>query len=512
MTFTVAYILIAAFLLMVAATVIVSITGKGKKNFILAIYVIFFFYTIGQSFYYEKVLPGTSPDEIAHISYVVYLHDTNAVIPKFEDMHLISGMLNWSEEPWYKYIDDLTNYVCHPPLYYQIMRLSCGIEDTANYHLYSIYKTRMRHFSLGIFAIGLILLLYIGYSRISKDKPLLHLFYATAATGIPMLAFEGCAVTNDNLALVTACITILGLIRFSEKKRGYLTYILIAVGITASLLTKMTTALMCIIMAVMILFFCMLKERSIKASLKKEFFVTIPIYCFALAYFGIMYKNYGTIQPSLELICTKEYFESTVYYIDPADRVVFGSFGEFTKFYFSQFFLSWSGIVSTYGTYLKAAATTKTAMVMNVLWLFPVFILVPAVRKQNNALALPVFTGWLACILTNMLQFKSAWGVYLTRGYLGGNQARYYLPFIFALAMALSFIFTSLEQPVDGTPGVGNSLSQKNEASGFRNQLSRRFIINHILYAVAIGYTALLFYSNMPFFLLHYGATARLPF
>lgn len=479
----IALILILGFILLACATIFFTYKSKGRRAFIAVLYIIIFFATIGQSLYYHSVLPGQSPDESAHISYIVHLYDSKEIIPKFEDMHLISGMLKWSEYNSYKYVEELTNYVCHPPLYYQIMRLAGGIQPGAEEAIFLIDKDRLRYFSLGLFAIGLLLLLYIGYSRLDKEKPWLHLFYAVTVTSIPELAYEGCAVTNDTLAIITACITILGLIRFCEKNRNLLTYLLIASGITASLLTKMTTAIMCIFMALLILFISMIKERSIKPSLRKEFYFTIPIYCIALGYFAVLYKNYGTIQPSLQIICSKEYFESTVYYTAPELRESF-TFGQYLSFYFKQFFLSWSGCVGNYFDFLKASTTTKTALALEILWAFPAFVFIPAIKKHADKLALPVLSGWVACVLTVLMQIKSAWGTYLTRGYLGGNQSRYYLPFIFAFAMAVVFILSTLYER-------------------FKNNKIASLAIS----VAAIGYAFIIFYSSFPFFLLHHAST-----
>ena len=485
----IAYLILGIFVILAILSVFFSKKEKGRKAFILAVYAIFFFYTIAQSLFYHDTQAGSSPDESAHISYVVYLHDSKLIIPDYEMMKLLNpDPLKWSVD-LYEYRKPTCNYVCHPPLYYWILNQVDAVKDTEEYHVFQINKDALRYASLAIFAVGLILLLYIGYSRIDKDKPWLHLFYAAAATCIPMLSFEGCAVTNDNLALVCACVTIIGLLRFCESKRNFLTYFLIALGISSSLMTKMTTAILCVFMALIILFYTMIREKSVKNSLNKAFLCSIPVYAIALLYLGIIYSRYKTIQPSLEMVCSREYFESTIYYTDPAERMVM-DFSQYMHFYFKQFWLSWTGIVGTFANFLKVSVFTKTGMVMELLWFTPILLIIPFFRKKNCPLVLPVLAAWASCLVTIVIQFKSAWGTFLSRGYLGGSQARYYLPFIFALSLAVVLVVEKLYDDV-----IIEKITNTKALS----------VIKYALVILTLTYAFLLVYSNFPYFLIHYG-------
>ncbi len=450
--------------------------NRKIKILIIAIYALIFVYTIAQGVYYANKYPGTSPDETAHISYVYYLTDSGYLIPHFEDMRLFNAIpMKWSIEN-YLYVEDSYNYLCHPPLYYQIMRLAGGFSSTDTDGIIHIEKMRLRYFSLIISSIGLLILLYIGYSRIDKNKPWLHLLYACAATSVPLMTFEMCAVTNDSLALVTGSICILGLIRFAEKKRGYLTYILIALGITASLLTKMTTAMLCVITALLVLIVSIIKEKSFKASLKKEFWITSPIYLIALFYFGVIYSKYGVIQPSLELISSTEYLQSTIFYTAPELRTSM-TFGEYLTYYMSQFFRSWSGISADVDI-TKISVWDKCAIASESLWFIPLFIFIPKINKTTDTLMLPVTCGWIACIITFLIQLKSAYGTFLTRGYMGGFNSRYYIPFLAVFALGTVLVFNGIQ---------------------FKNKK-----LNIVVVIIAIVFSFLLIFGGLPFYLIYY--------
>lgn len=487
------------FALLMLATFYFGVKAKGRKQFILFTYFIIFVYTISISVFYAQNIPDSSPDETSHISYVYYLNDTKEIIPHYEEMGTFSHyILKWSTVPNYVYSPEAVNYLCHPPLYYHLMRMAGGFTPTIDPKVITIDKMRLRYFSLGISAIGLILILYIGYSRINRNKPWLHLLYATTATSIPMLGFELCAVTNDALTLTTSALCILGLIRFCEKKRNIPTYILIAAGITTSLLTKLTAAMLCIFMALIVLFVTMIKERSILKSLNKEFLVSIPVYAIAIIYYLLVYQRYGNFRPSLEAISSPEYFKSTIYYVAEADRVSY-TLGEYLSYYFERFFLSWSGIEAII-RFLKTYTYSLSAIPFELLWVLPLLLFVPLINKKAGSLSLPLIAGYLSCIITFAYQLKSAYGTYLTRGYRGGFASRYYLTFLPIFALAIATILSSMLSDTGF-----NSETEELEITDPLGLFSKKLLFNEIIYLIGLGFSFMLFYGNFPFFLIHFG-------
>ncbi|SFH94995.1 hypothetical protein SAMN04487830_11418 [Pseudobutyrivibrio sp. OR37] len=495
-----AYFLVILFFIIGLTSFYFGVKKKGRGIFLICLYVFFLIYTAAVGVFYAHYVPDSSPDESAHIAYVYYLRETGEIIPHFENMHIFNNVvMKWSEEPNYEYQTSLVNYLCHPPLYYHIMRLAGGFAPTESDVVMTIHKMQLRYFSMGIALIGIGIMLYIGYSRLPKQRPWLHLIYAVTVTNIPMLAYELCAVTNDALALVTSAICILGLIRFCEGKRNVGTYMLIAAGISASLLTKLTAAMLCIFMALIVLIVSMIKERSLKSLICKEFLFSIPVYAIAAIYYVLVYQRYGTIHPSLELICSKEYFENTIYYVSEAHRVSY-SFNEYLSYYFERFFLSWSGIESIH-RFMKTYTYSLTAIPFELLWVLPVLVFAPIVRKKADALSLPILAGWISCVLTFIYQLKSAYGTYITRGYLGGFASRYYLPFIPILALSLALIFVSLL-----IENGFNADTEEIKVNGTIATFGKRMLYNHLIYLSGLGYAALLFYGNFPFFLLHFAS------
>ncbi len=458
--------------------------NKIKLFSIRAIYVLFFIYTILQSVVYANTLRCTAPDEIAHTSYVAYLYDTKKIIPNFEDMHMLNNSpIKWSFD-CYAYRKDLVNYLCHPPLYYHIMRLAGGISHADNHDFFIVNFSRLRYFSIGIMATGLFAMLYIGYSRIDKKHPIAHLLYSAIVCSVPMLAYEGGAVTNDNLTLLTVALGLLGYFRFIEEKRNFTTYLLIALGISASLLTKMTAAILLVIMGAILLLYTMIKEHSIKKSLNKYFLLSIPIYLITLVYFGIMYSKYGTITPSLELICTKEYFEST-YFFTPARQRVNYSLSEYLRYYFENFFLSFC---SCYGGefYYKLSVFSKAALVIEVLFFLPVPVLIMGFFKKKIPAITFVICGYLSIIITFLMQLKSAYKSFLGRGYMGGYQARYYIAAVVIFGISADIIYSSIIT----LPAFTKSKYAKLFKAG--------------LNIVCIAFIIALVYANFPFYLKHF--------
>lgn len=495
-----AYILIALFFLLCVAVFYFGVRKKGRIIFLRFMYAFFLIYTMATGIFFAHYVPDSSPDESAHIAYVYYLKESGEIIPHFEDMHIFNNVvMKWSEEPNYEYQLPLVNYLCHPPLYYHIMRLAGGFASTESDVVVTIQKMQLRYFSMVIALIGVAIMLYIGYSRLSKDRPWLHLLYAITITSLPMLSYELCAVTNDALALITGAICILGLIRFCEEKRGLGTYMLIAAGISASLLTKLTTAMLCIFMALIVLIVTMIKERSLKSLFAKEFLLSIPVYAIAVIYYALIYNRYGTIHPSLELITSKEYFENTIYYVAESKRASY-TFNEYLSYYFERFFLSWSGIESIH-RFMKTYTYSLTAIPFELLWIIPVLLFTPLINKRAGSLALPLQAGWIACVLTFIYQLKSAYGTYLTRGYLGGFASRYYLPFLPVLALALGTILVSLL-----LDNGFNAETDEITVSGSLANFGKRMFYNQLIYSIGLGYAFMLFYGNFPFFLLHFAA------
>ena len=489
-------VLIIAFMVLIFLAFHASLHRKIRGRFIASIYILAFLYICAQGLFYAHALPDSSPDEMAHISYIYHVRTTHEIIPHFENMHLFSSQpMKWSVDN-YEYNSTLINYLCHPSIYYHIMQLAGGFEEVEPGVVVSIDMFRLRYFSMGIAAIGIALMLYIGWSRIDRSKPWLHLIYATTVTCIPILCLEMCGVSNDAFALITSCICAIGLIRFCEGNRTQLTYILIALGITLSFLNKMTTAMLCALMAIIVLVATIVKEKDFRLSLKKEFWITAPLYVLPVIYIVVIYQRYGVLQPTLKVISPTEYFQNSFFYVAEDERPDVGALSYIAN-YFNNFFISWSGLVTGDLSLRKSSPWTVSTLPMELLWILPVFAFAKEFKRVAGKLTLPIKAGWISAILTFSLQLKKAYGNWVNNGYTGGSQARYYLPMLFVFALAVVFILDGLLKKNGYDPTT--STTTISDVDEYR----KKIVYNHLIYFGGLLYALLLFYGNFPFFLLH---------
>ncbi len=478
----------------------IAATHKNfRRHFITFLYIIGLLYIGGQGIFYANALPDSSPDEVAHISYIYHIKSTGEIIPKFEEMHLFNTSpiqdLGEDIDDYYVYNYGMINYLCHPSLYYHIMQIAGGIHDVEPY-IVQIDKMRLRYFSFGIALLGVALLMYIGWSRIDSSKPWLHLIYITSATCIPIMCLEMCGVTNDSLALLTTSLCSLGLIRFCEEKRNFATYLMINGGITLSFLNKMTAAMLCVVMALIVLVVTIIKEKSIIKSIKKEFWFTAPLFVLPIIYIIIIYDRYHVLQPTLKIIAPRGYFENSFFFVPKEDRPPATLLG-YILVYLNNFFLSWSGLVTQDLSLRKTSPFAISTLPMELLWAFPVFGFFKNFKKVAGKLTLPIIAGWFSILITFLLQLKKAYGNFINNGYTGGSQARYYVPLIFCLALAVVFTFESLIKE--------NGFDPQTETTTISNinEFRSKTLHNQLIYLVGLIYSLLLFYGNLPFFLLH---------
>lgn len=404
----------------------------SSKKIVAGIYVLSVIYICFQSFFY-MLRVGSTPDEGSHIAYIAYLEKENVLIPEFDEMKKIDNM----GEPEVVF-GTTTNYLCHPPLYYQIMRLCRGIEvhgDTMTVHY-----LRLRVFSLLIALGGLCIFLWIGYTRLSKELPELHLLYNAIIIGVPMSIFNITGVTNDTLALVGCALWFWGAVRFIEDKEGYGTYLLVIGGVCVALFSKLTAGFMLGIATVIFVLWLMIREKTIKYIACRQFLVVIPFALLVLGYFGAVYLQCGAIQPSYSLI-DYEGFRDSVFYVEFPDRTVMSS-AEYIKYFVTSFFSTWTAVPTHLeGALYKSVPWYNYSRIFTLaVWLLPILAVYVKNRKKKQLF----FAAYAAFILTAFLQLYHAYSEYFfTSGYLGAYSSRYYLCFLGAIAFVIA---GSLEQ------------------------------------------------------------------
>lgn len=446
------------------------------------------------------------PDEPAHVSYIAYLESTHKIIPDFKSMTILTTGGNKSDfdgslavgsgyAKALKFSSDF-NYLCHPPLYYHIMRLSGGV--TFNNGVLKIDIYRLRAFSMVLAAFAMALVFYIGLSRIGKN-PAFHLLYAVINVSVPMLAYECAGINNDTLSFLSFTVFALGLIRFAEKKRNYVTYVLIGAGVCLCFLSKLTAGMLAIIALALFLLYVVIKEKNVKFLISRQFLISLPFYLIAAGYYIYIKKQTGSFEPSYALLNPAQYHSTSFY--TPQNRGTKGH-RDYFKYFLSNFLYTWTGIVSHIALYKKGQplySPEKVGLIS--ILLTPVFTFFR-----------PFFNRWLRvkdtivpAVCAMYISIASVFAIQLYHayrefqyisGYLGGFQSRYYLCCIIVLAMAGVIFAKMLYGPEKSINTLRISRNSKHSAAG----TVRHIAVN----TFCLAFSAVLVYEDFIYFILNF--------
>lgn len=413
-------------------------------------------YVVLQFLFYVRYY-AHSYDEMAYLSYVAYEKVRNLLLPRFEDMEIYRGAVNGTGS--LNLADGVQlNQLGHPPLYYLIMSHLPGMSAKGNEVVYHIDLLRGESFLIGL--AGIALVFYIGFTRIRK-VPLLHLMFALMIVSPPNLIFVMSGLNNDTLAFLTVAVFVLGCIRFVERRYDLATYALIAVGLSATLLTKLTAGMMVGAIAVLIVAYALCVERNAKAVLRKEFFITVPVYAVPLAYFGGVYARYHTVQPGFATLDRAQYLQSSFYV--PLDGRQEWSVVQYLLHFWDDFINYWNLLPYLPDLQrLGMSPVSFESMALTLTLLLPLALLFVRKDRIGMHLALAVAGVWLVI----MLQAYSVMKVFYTYGYLGGTQSRYYL--CANVIFALSVIWL-VERHAQQVAAVGSLESGENAVVGAVN-------------------------------------------
>lgn len=482
---------------------------KSKKTwFVILIYAVMLVYFIYKMIFYSNYVGGF-PDEIVHISYVAYLQDENKIIPDFAKMTILASKdgSSFSATDSFKTNEPFVftqgvNYLGHPPLYYQIMRLSGGIKIKNGDVTFNI--DRLRAFSQFIAVLAMLIVFYIGFSRIGKN-PAFHLLYASIVTSVPMLAFTCAGINNDTMAFLGVSIFMLGILRFSERKRNLLTYFLIGIAVFISFLSKETAGVIIAIALLAILIYTGLKEKSLRFLVSRNFLATLPLYFAVAAYYLIVKSQTGTLLPTIRTLSPAQFYASG-FYVQPAKRV-FMNFGQYASYYFYNFMKTWYSIQSHIILNKTGMLYSRNKIALLALWAAPLFSLIPLMirnkkKKVNNSAFFAAFAVYLGVILTAFYQFLRAYDEFKNvSGYLGGYQSRYYLCGISAIALAIVYFTKSIYYMEPSGGGTGSFFARpKHVTLKTVLRLTKRIFIN----LGCLFFSGLIIYEDFIYFVLHY--------
>lgn len=239
---------------------------------------------MNQNFYYLY-------DEDAHIGYIDSLTQNHTVLlPDFKNMHVINdndGYPYFNHDAKSMILTDANrsgkgeNYLGHPPLYYQLMRI-VGARDIGNGYTFINYQ-RMWVTTIAFIVIAMLIYIYIAFTRLKLSIPV-HLMIATGLTTQTMMQGTFFGLNNDSLAFLTVAIFSLGAFRFIERKYNFLTYLLICAGISAAVLTKLTAGIAVVVIAILLLIYDIVKHKHLKILIQWQlwlsFFALIPSFIF----------------------------------------------------------------------------------------------------------------------------------------------------------------------------------------------------------------------------------------
>lgn len=461
---------------------------KTNYNRILSIIIYFFmfiFFIIKVNFYTNYV--ARFPDETQHISYIAYLEQTKEVIPNFKEMKVLD--IDLAATNYLKSIDldnlicnfgDGVNYLGHPPLYYHIMRLSNGIVVNNDNIIININK--IRFFSHLISYLALLIVFYIGYTRI--DRLSLHLLYSAIIISVPMFPYISAGVNNDTLSFLGISIIMIGLIRFSENNRKLLTYNFISIGVLISFLSKLTSGFIILIAGVLYIIYILYKEKSFKFLICKEFIMTCPIYGIVLIYYMYILLTIGNIQPSLAVIAP-DYFKTTIFYV-PIENRVYVSFAEYAIWYINRFFKTWVSIYSHVTLVKPENFLDISSFGILVIFFLPLLGFLPFKSNKFKTVFVAIYIG---VIIASIYQFFQSYSSYKTAGRMGAYQSRYYLCALPALAM---LICISLKDRLI-------FIKEK-----FCNYKLSTKVIDFLFNIVCILFVSLLIYEDFIYFILNF--------
>ena len=483
---------------------------KYKFNYlIILIYVVtFLFFGFKMLFYAEHV--GRFPDEITHVSYIAYLEKTHKIIPDFRNMTILEQSKTENSNSTAGSSQNITNskyifgksfnYLGHPPLYYHIMRLSGAVKAENN--IVTINFIKLRSFNIALSALALLLILYIGYTRIGKN-PVLHCLYSAIVVSVPMLAYDSAGVNNDTLALIGLSVFIFGLLRFSEKKRNYATYFIISLGLFISFMSKLTAGLVVFISLLLYIVLIIIKEKNIKFLITRKFFATLPIYFATIGYYIIVYFQTGSILPTYRLLDPVDYYASG-FYVDIADRTHM-NFSEYVIYFTQNFFRTWTGIAS-HVSLIKIGSFFSLNNIALLGLLFLPILLLFQIKKviEKSDIALVVISVYFGVIISAIIQCLRAYNEYVNvSGYLGGYQSRYYLCGISAIALCIVIIVESLLNDAGKIHETNMLFETELTLQSYPSKSVFR-IKNLLLYSSCLFFISLLFYEDFIYFIIHF--------
>jgi 4-amino-4-deoxy-L-arabinose transferase-like glycosyltransferase len=396
--------------------------GRLRKSVaVAAVYLLALVWILGKAaLFRERVPPGVPPDEPVHVSYVVWLEASGALLPRYEEMRLLEADGRFGAQP---------SYLAHPPAYYHLLRGLARVTGGVPAGPLDAGTRRLRALSAPLFAAAAALFLWLGFRRAAPLPA--HALYAASVATVPPLAFVGSAVNNDVLAFLAGGLALLGLARLLEGRAGARTGTLVGAGLALALLSKATAGLLVLLAAAAAL---ALARRAVRWERDARFLLALAPWLLlpALHYVPILVR-YGTPVPSLEVVDPEAFARSAFVEAPGAPRLADVPWAVKLLKVFGSTWLSLIAHVWLPVGPLTTLAGPALAALLAALGLF---------RRRGpgdvaeSAADDLVRAGAVALAATLLVNLAWARDGYVATGRLGGIHARYYLPLLPVLALA----------------------------------------------------------------------------
>ena len=429
---------LAVFLLTLAIVTICAIRRYKRFGSLFAYtfcgvnYLILGMYVCWQRQVYVKYIQGFA-DEPAHISYIAFIRQQKSIVPDFASM----GIYNISGNAIDMSTRQQFNYLGHPPLYYLIMALLGDFHIAGQTVTVDINWLRKLSFLIGLAAI--LLMFYIGFTRLPKH-PLTQMVFGLMIISPPNLVYGISGVSNDTLLMLTVTIFLFGLIRFYERKTDFWTYLLIAVGVASTLMTKLTGGMIVSILALFVVIYTLLREHDLKRVFNIRFYTTLPLYAIPFAYFALLITRFHSLQPSYQSLAYSEYIRSGMYY-DIQRRQAMGVW-EYVSYFLKNFANTWYTLAGhTYVPRPSGSFYSIDRVALMLILVVPLLLFF--VKKKNTACIYLIF-GYTSLLITFIYQlFASGFKSFQVNGYNGAFSSRYYICAILIFALSFIYLFLS---------------------------------------------------------------------
>ena len=379
----------------------------------LILYALFFALTIFKTVYYKDHIKfGYPPDELAHLSYIKYIHSHHDFVPDYSKMTMINN-------------PHRGNYLSHPPLYYELLN---SVYDGRNSAIGNVEN--FRRFSLLIFLLAFMLILYIGFK--AELDILADFVFLTFLVSVPMYTYTGASISNDTLAFLGAAVFALGFVRLIDRDYSLTTYLLLSVGIGIAYFSKLTAALL-IFFALLFFLVHMFTTRQ-WIRLDKRGVAVLTLVLLPILYYQLsIILQYHALVPTFNVTHPKQYLDSP-FFVPEAYRQHLNPMQWFERMihYIEG---GWFGIHSHH-SFTKSHWTGYLGLLL--LHVFALLaLLMPCPREKRAYCLLGKFT-LTAVFAVLIVQYFFSYKAHLNSGYLGGLQPRYLLPFMFGFAIMAS--------------------------------------------------------------------------